>query len=57
MILEISGNKVSDDILRQINDYLVRNKNGDPILMSQSIGNKPINIGGKEALSGFGIDF
>ena len=28
-ILELAGNKVSDDILRQVNDLLVRNKNGE----------------------------
>jgi len=32
MILELSGNRVSDDVLHQVNDFLVRNKNGDPIL-------------------------
>ncbi len=43
MILELTGNKVSDDILRQVNDFLVRNKNGDPINISQSLGQpKPI---------------
>ena len=31
MILELTGNKVNDDIMRQVNDFLVRNKNGDPI--------------------------
>jgi hypothetical protein len=37
-ILEISGSNVSDDILRQINDLLVRNKNGDPISASGNLG-------------------
>jgi len=30
--LELSGNRVSDEVLRQVNDYLTRNKNGDPIV-------------------------
>lgn len=35
LTLELSGNRVSDDILSQINEFLVRNKNGDPIMGSK----------------------
>ena len=34
MMLELTGNKVNDDIIKQVNDFLIRNKNGDPVLIS-----------------------
>ena len=37
-ILEMSASGVSDDILRQANELLVRNKNGDPISASGNLG-------------------
>jgi Ran GTPase-activating protein (RanGAP) involved in mRNA processing and transport len=36
-ILELSGNTISDDYLRQVNEMLLRNKNGDPISASMSV--------------------
>jgi hypothetical protein len=35
-ILELSANSTKDEILRQVNEYLVRNKNGDPITFKGS---------------------
>ena len=35
-ILELSANNTKDEILRQVNEYLVRNKNGDPISIKAS---------------------
>jgi hypothetical protein len=35
-ILELSANSTKDEILRQVNEYLVRNKNGDPIQIKGS---------------------
>lgn len=34
-ILELSGNRVSDELLKQVSDLLTRNKNGDPIVVNQ----------------------
>lgn len=30
-VLDLGGNRVTDEVLRQLNDYLTRNKNGEPI--------------------------
>jgi hypothetical protein len=38
IILELSGNRVSDEILRQLNEFLTRNKSGEPI-MSRALPN------------------
>ena len=37
-IIELAGNKVSDEILRLVNDLLIRNKNGGGIDFVKPIG-------------------
>ena len=37
-ILELAGNKVGDEILRLINDLLIRNKNGGGLDLVKPIG-------------------